>query len=369
MYYFCHGKTRNTEKMNIGTKSFWTREYRRQIAKMIGVCYRYVSVRETAEDLAHDAFLKAIEKADTFRGFGSFDKWLMRITVNTALEYLRKKPQTDLNLNIDNLESMVDDQETECSAEDFMSAIRKADFSQKEILEAIAQLPDHHRVVLNLYVFEHLSHNEIAKLLNIAPSTSKSHLMRARKKLQIILFNKSKEKKRTLMVLFPLFIAPECAIDSYCRQQLTRFTIAPQHPLSEADFPAATYNPLPPRLKLRAWRVPLIAGTTTLATSAILVPFLTAPKEPVTIPTPAPAPIAIDSNMLNHPDCQEEETGILKPISAESTPRQRTHRQTAEPIAPTTTQVDADTLVETGKKVVVKKLVRKKHQTVVIEKN
>ena len=171
------------------------------------------------------------------------------------------------------------------------------------------------------------------------------------------------------MVLFPLFIAPECAIDSYCRQQLTRFTIAPQHPLSEADFPAATYNPLPPRLKLRAWRIPLIAGTTTLATSAILVPFLTAPKGPVTIPTPAPAPIAIDSNMLNHPDCQEEETGILKPISAESTPRQRTHRQTAEPIAPTTTQVDADTLVETGKKVVVKKLVRKKHQTVVIEKN
>lgn len=336
---------------------------------MIGVCYRYVSVRETAEDLAHDAFLKAIEKADTFRGFGSFDKWLMRITVNTALEYLRKKPQTDLNLNIDNLESMVDDQETECSAEDFMSAIRKADFSQKEILEAIAQLPENHRVVLNLYVFEHLSHNEIAKLLNIAPNTSKSHLMRARKKLQIILFNKSKEKKRTLMVLFPLFIAPECAIDGYCRQQLAKFTIAPQHPLSEADFPAATYNPLPLRMKLRAWRVPLIAGTTTLATSAMLVPFLTAPKEPVTIPAPAPVPIAIDSNMLHHPDCQEEETEILKPVSIDSTPRPRTHRPTTDPITPTITQVDDDTLVETDKKVVVKKLVRKKHQTVVIEKN
>ena len=171
------------------------------------------------------------------------------------------------------------------------------------------------------------------------------------------------------MVLFPLFIAPECAIDGYCRQQLARFTIAPQHPLSEADFPTATYHPLPPRMKLRAWRVPLIAGTTTLATSAMLVPFLTAPKEPVTIPASAPAPIAIDSNMLHHPDCQEEETEILKSVSVETTPRQSVHRQTTEPIAPTTTQVDADTLVEADKKVVVKKLVRKKHQTVVIEKN
>ena len=58
---------------------------------MIGVCYRYVLDRPTAEDLAHDAFLTAIEKADTFRGFGSFEGWLMRIAANKALLYLREQ--------------------------------------------------------------------------------------------------------------------------------------------------------------------------------------------------------------------------------------------------------------------------------------
>ena len=255
--------------MNIGTNSFWTKEYRRQISKMIGICYRYVSVRETAEDLAHDAFLKAIEKADTFHGIGSFDKWLMRITVNTALKYLRNNPQITHNQDIDDLEEVVDENEEDISPEDMMSAIRKADFKQEDILDAISQLPEHHRVVLNLYVFERLSHKEIAHLLNISPNTSKSHLMRARKELQIILFNKSERKKRTLMVLFPLLFGPECAIDGYCRQQLRGFSIVPKHPLTETGFPAAASKPLPPRMKLRAWRIPLTAGATTLSVSAI----------------------------------------------------------------------------------------------------
>ena len=53
--------------MTNGMKAFWTKAYRKNIEKMIGVCYRYVLDRPTAEDLAHDAFLTAIEKADTFR--------------------------------------------------------------------------------------------------------------------------------------------------------------------------------------------------------------------------------------------------------------------------------------------------------------
>lgn len=362
--------------MDIGSKSFWTREYQHQIAKMVGICYRYVSVRETAEDLAHDAFLKAIEKADSFRGIGSFDKWLMRITVNTALEYLRANPQTKLTQDIDDVEVVSDEYEEECSPEDMMSTIRKADFTQEEIMEAIAQLPDHHRVVLNLYVFERLSHKEIAKMLNISQNTSKSHLMRARKELQIILFNKSKRKKRTFMVLFPLFTAPECAIDAYCRKQLSGFAIVPRHPLTETGFPSAINKPLSLRMKLRAWRVPLIAGATTITASVLLVPFLLSPKESampsLPNPTPVPIPTAIDSSTMYHNDYQEEEKEKLQqeipnPITRDSIPRPKPRRQAETPINTSAIQTNADTNTQAPKNVVVKKVTRKKHQTVVIE--
>lgn len=340
---------------------------------MIGICYRYVSVRETAEDLAHDAFLKAIEKADTFRGIGGFDKWLMRITVNTALEYLRNNPQTNRTQDIDGLDALVDENEEECSSEDMMSTIRKADFSQEEILEAIAQLPHHHRIVLNLYVFEHLSHKEISKMLNISQNTSKSHLMRARKELQIILFNKSKREKKMFMVLFPLFTTSESAIDDYCRQQLSGFGLTPLHPLSETGFPAAASKPLPLRMKLRAWRVPLAIGATTITIGALTLPFLISPKASTTAPsspTPVPKTVAVDSNALHQTNFQEEKEEAPQNLtSTNPTPRPKPRKQTAEPIAPQPTQVEVDTTSQSPNNVVVKKILRKKHQTVVIENN
>lgn len=70
---------------------FWERQYNKHIQKIIGVCYRYVNDRLTAEDLAHDAFLKAIEKADTYQAFGRFESWLTRIAVNQSIDYLRKR--------------------------------------------------------------------------------------------------------------------------------------------------------------------------------------------------------------------------------------------------------------------------------------
>ena len=72
------------------TQKFWTRIYQKNIGKMVGACYRYVGDRAVAEDLAHEAFLKAIEKSDTYRRLGGFEAWLMRINLNTTLDYLRQ---------------------------------------------------------------------------------------------------------------------------------------------------------------------------------------------------------------------------------------------------------------------------------------
>ena len=262
--------------MTNGMKPFWTRVYRKNIEKMIGVCYRYILDRPTAEDLAHDAFLTAIEKADTFRGLGSFEGWLMRIASRNALLYLRKQGRI-LPLGDDPLvpDEGVED-EDELSSDDRMAAIRKADFSQEEILDAMAQLPDHHRTVLNLYVFERLSHKQIAEMMGISPNTSKSHLLRARKELQKILFNKTKERKRPIMILFPLFIHREETIDRYCRSQLKGFAIPSQRSLKEDAVPAS--SKVSPKLWLYAHRVPVALGIAFLGAVAALACFLYLPS-------------------------------------------------------------------------------------------
>ena len=88
--YFC---VIIVKQRKMQAKQFWTKAYQRNIAKMVGVSCRYVGDRAVAEDLAHEAFLKAIEKSGTYRRLGSFDGWLMRINLNTTMDYLRRQPQ------------------------------------------------------------------------------------------------------------------------------------------------------------------------------------------------------------------------------------------------------------------------------------
>lgn len=353
--------------MTNGMKPFWTRAYGKNIEKMIGVCYRYVLDRPTAEDLAHDAFLTAIEKADTFRGFGSFEGWLMRIAANKALLHLREQERIQL-LNGDAVaEQTTRQDEDEPSPDDMMAAIRKADFSQKEILDAIAQLPDHHRTVLNLYVFERLTHQQIAELLDISPNTSKSHLLRARKELQKILFHKSKEKKHNIMILLPLLIHPDAAIDSYCRTQMKGFSIPPLQPLTDDTFPVT--GKVSPKLWVYAHRIPITAGIiatgAAVATAGILLspsPQENTPKLPqVTEPNPVVAVAdSVDENHSEEPvPCKTENRSKvakhITPVSSEFT----TPEVTVSNDSPTE-------IPESPQPVVVKKI-RHTNRTIVIQ--
>ena len=268
------------------SNAFWTKKYKQNIGKMIGVCYRYVLDRDLAEDLAHDAFLKAIEKADSFRGLGRFDAWLMRITVNTTLQYLRNnRSQTLDNVPEEQLEEQP--AEEECEENEVMAAIRKADFTQEEIVEAVGQLPEHHLVVFNLYVFDHFTHKQIAEERGISENTSKSHLARARKELQQILFDKAKNRKRPLMAL--LLLLPKLgrsAIDHWCRRQLSGFAMEPLAPLSATQLSAAAGSvKLFSAIGLRAAQVPLAVGTATAVVGAAMAVELrepaAAPAEPL----------------------------------------------------------------------------------------
>jgi len=341
--------------------SFWTRKYRQHIAAMIGLCYRYVPDRATAEDLAHDAFLKAIEKADTFRMAERFEGWLARITLNTVMDHLREKVLVS-DMEAETVAAILPEHDDDIAPETMMEAIRQADFSRGEIVDAIAQLPEHHRVVLNLYVFEKLTHKQIAEKLDISSNTSKSHLMRARKELQIILFNKTKQKKRPLMVtILPLF-GIDAAFDRYCCRQVRGFALPPQRPLHISNITSAPTT-LPLRVRFHALRAPVAAGLGTAAVGAMLIPFVQHPARQVAPASQHPSPVVAVSASAADSTATVEMTESLP--AAPPQPRDKNTALCDQNQTDLGSEYMPDTV--SAAPVVVKKILRRSKRTIVIQ--
>ena len=262
-------------------EKFWETIYQEQIGRMIGICYRYVANRQVAEDLAHDAFISAIKNSGSFKGKGKFEAWLRRIVVNVALQYLRdqkkKKVFDDWMLN----KSAEMETPYDITSEDITT---QADFSKEELLDAANSLPEHHRLVFNLYVIDRFTHEQIGEELRISPGTSKSHLARARKKLREILYKKATEKlksndrKRAILLLIIPFKLR--FIDRIYQRNFFYFTIEPQTLLtshsisfSQATAPVVKSFILTPKVLL-SLGIPLIISTTLLLSIFDIIPGL-----------------------------------------------------------------------------------------------
>jgi RNA polymerase sigma factor (sigma-70 family) len=213
------------------TREFWEKAYRENAPKILGICRRYVSDHAVAEDLMHDSFLIALSKSESYSGKGSFEAWLRKIAVNNALMYLRRNNIKRINIDLmldDNMDQTMD----EPNAESIRNVIEQAEFSTMELLEVIDHLPEHHRLVFNLYVIDNYSHAQISKELNISPGTSKSHLARARKKIQLLLYQKALmkplEQKKRKRAAFALFLSCKSTyIDRIFKGKMSDFSIEP----------------------------------------------------------------------------------------------------------------------------------------------
>lgn len=149
---------------------------------MLSVCFRYVNDLETAKDLLQDGFIKLFTKIETYSGIGAFGGWVRRIFVTTSLEFLRQHNALKLSSSIDEVEYFIENEEL--TVLDKMAA--------DDIMKCISMLSDGYRTAFNLYVIEGYSHAEIAEMLNINESTSRSQFMRARKILQKIILETKK---------------------------------------------------------------------------------------------------------------------------------------------------------------------------------
>jgi len=210
---------------------FWDIAYRNNAPALLGVLRRYVKEVSTAQDLLHEVFVTAIDKYDSYTGKGSFEGWLYRITVNVALMYLRNYHNNPVETGHTPSLLMVDDDDNEW-VDNARNVIEAAGFTSEELLSVIDRLPEHHRVVFNMYVLDDFSHKQISAELNISTGTSKSHLARARKKIQQFLYddalNKKKKKdKRWVSAFLLLFPAKKHYIDRLFRDGLSDYSIPP----------------------------------------------------------------------------------------------------------------------------------------------
>lgn len=143
---------------------------------MFNVCYRMMNNREDAEDLLQEVFLQAFTKLDSFRFESSFGTWLKTITVRLCINAIHKR-----KVELVYCEE-IDDQSPQEEADNL-------EFTAANILKAMDELPEGGRIVFSLYLLEGYDHGEIAQILGITVSTSKTQYMRAKRRVQEILRN------------------------------------------------------------------------------------------------------------------------------------------------------------------------------------
>ena len=153
--------------------------YNKYSSKMLSVCYRYAHNREDAEDMLQEGFIKVFLQVHTFENRGAFEGWIRRIIVHTCINILKKNKKFNESVDIIHANGLLVREET-------VPAIIQA----KQVVECIRMLPIGYRTVLNLYAVEGFSHREIAGLLDIEESTSRSQYTRAKAMLEDILIKK-----------------------------------------------------------------------------------------------------------------------------------------------------------------------------------
>ncbi len=147
--------------------------YNKFASKMLGVCIRYFKSIEEAEDALQEGFIKVFANLKYYRSEGSFEGWIRKIMVNTALNIYRKNQKHYFHSDIDEIQEQY-----------FGGNLISQKYSAEQLLKVIQDLPTGYKLVFNLFEIEGYSHKEIAEMLDISVSTSKSQLLKAKNRLK-----------------------------------------------------------------------------------------------------------------------------------------------------------------------------------------
>lgn len=139
---------------------------------LLGICLRYANDRDEAKDILQEGFVKIFNHIKNYEFTGSFEAWMKRVMINTAIDQYRKHQNEPYLKDI------------EAGPEPGIPEEGLENLKEEDLLKLIQGLPEGYRVVFNLYIIEGYNHQEIAEMLSINEGTSKSQLAKAKKMLQ-----------------------------------------------------------------------------------------------------------------------------------------------------------------------------------------
>lgn len=155
---------------------------------MFGVCMRYVSDKDDVQDVVQEGFLKVFSSIDRYASKGSFEGWIRRIMVNTAIDFVRRETPgrvlSEDEYPIHQIAAATDEHE-ETAWEGL---------TVHDVMKAMHELSPTYKAVFNMYVFDNMEHAEIAEALGISSGTSKSNLAKARRNVKRILLETRRDR-------------------------------------------------------------------------------------------------------------------------------------------------------------------------------
>jgi RNA polymerase sigma-70 factor, ECF subfamily len=164
-----------------GKRKAYSQLFQNYAPVMLGVCMRYCKNRIDAEDVMQDGFIKVFSQIHKFRREGSFEGWIKRIMINSAIDNYQSNLKHAFHEDVSDIVHSQELAENPDKDDDLPDELK---IPHQKLMEMIQELPDGYRVVFNLYAIENINHKEIASLLGISENTSKSQLLKARKALR-----------------------------------------------------------------------------------------------------------------------------------------------------------------------------------------
>ncbi len=158
--------------------------YEDHYSSMLPICMRYSKNQHEALDILHDGFIKVFRNISKYKSGTSLTAWIKRVMINTSIDHYRKQKRQRTE-DIDAAYYL------KSAGEDVVSQL-----SAKEIMDALQELSSVYRTVFSLFVIEGYPHKQISKMMNISESTSRSNLVKARRKLRLILSSRKIDMKQ-----------------------------------------------------------------------------------------------------------------------------------------------------------------------------
>ncbi len=156
--------------------------YKQYCEGMFCVAMRFVNNRDDAEDVLQEAFIKAFQKIHQFKGDVTFGAWLKRIVINKSIDFLKKKKERAVEIQENTLQ-IVEDQDWTVAPE----------VSMEDVKKAMRKLPEKYQYVLQLFLLEGYDHEEIAAILGLSNTASRTRLLRGKGYLRALLTQKQHE--------------------------------------------------------------------------------------------------------------------------------------------------------------------------------